>query len=106
MVSGGLTRRIEIPSARMDHIQSIRVGSAIIVTKINLKPARNAGCAPPAGFSDKLLNLGKGPVVPIVVEKEHLIEPHTGNDKGPAAGGGIQGMLAGRCCSVIGRVAL
>jgi hypothetical protein len=35
MVSGGLTRSIEIPSARMDHIQSIRVGSAIIVTMIN-----------------------------------------------------------------------
>jgi hypothetical protein len=40
MVSGGLTRSIEIPSARMDHIRSIRVGSALIGTLINLRPEK------------------------------------------------------------------
>ena len=37
IVSGGLTRSLEIPSARMDHIRSIRIGSALIVTIINLR---------------------------------------------------------------------
>jgi hypothetical protein len=47
-----------------------------------LKSARNSGGDPPTGFIDKLLNLGNGAVVPMVVEEEDLIEPHTGNDKG------------------------
>ncbi|HXG21400.1 MAG TPA: hypothetical protein VNN62_20295 [Methylomirabilota bacterium] len=79
------------------HDQYALLYSALIVDTINkltlpryglgnyVKSARNSGCDPPAGFIDKLLNLGKGAVVPMVVEKEHLIEPHTGTDKGPPA---------------------
>jgi hypothetical protein len=47
-----------------------------------LKPARNSGSNTPAGFIDDLLDVSDGSVMAMVVEKERLIEPHTGEDKG------------------------
>jgi len=46
------------------------------------KSARNLGRDTPPSFIDKLLDVSDWPVMSMIVEEQHLIEPHTGDDKG------------------------
>src|SRR2546422_11593246 len=46
-----------------------------------LKPARNSGRNAPAGLVYELFDMSVGPTLAVVTEKEHLIEPHAGDDK-------------------------
>src|SRR5215213_8227316 len=50
------------------------------------KCARNSGRDAPPGFIDDVLDVGDRSVMPMVVEKEHLVEPYAGEDKGTCAG--------------------
>jgi hypothetical protein len=50
-----------------------------------VKPARNSGRDAPPPFVDDLLDVSERSMLPMVVQKEHLIEPHTGDDKGTGA---------------------
>jgi hypothetical protein len=50
-----------------------------------LKPARNSGSDAPPPFIAELLDVSDGSVVPMVVQKKPLIEPHTSDDKGARA---------------------
>src|SRR4051812_34075360 len=52
---------------------------------INLKSARNSGSNAPPSFIDDLLDVSDRSMMPMVVQKEHLIEPHAGDDKGAGA---------------------
>ena len=47
-----------------------------------MKPGRNSGRNAPPSCVNEFFNVSDGSVVSIVVEKEHVIEPHTGDDKG------------------------
>src|SRR5258707_14562344 len=51
-----------------------------------MKPARNSDSNAPAPFIDELLDVSDRAMMAIVLQKEHLIEPHTGDDKGARAG--------------------
>src|SRR5687767_2597642 len=50
-----------------------------------MKSARNSGRDAPPPFIDELLDVSDRSMMPMVVEKEHLIEPHAGDDKGAGA---------------------
>jgi hypothetical protein len=49
------------------------------------KPARNSGRDAPPSFIDDLLDVSDRAVLAIVIQKEHLIEPHTSDNKGAGA---------------------
>src|SRR5262245_23764997 len=60
------------------------------------KPAHNSGSNAPPPFIDDLFDVSDRSVMPMVVQKKHLIEPHTGDDKGARArqafrGAGFEG---------------
>src|SRR5262249_15254723 len=62
----------------------------------NAKPAHNSGSNAPPPFIDDLFDVSDRSVMPMVVQKKHLIEPHTGDDKGARArqafrGAGFEG---------------
>src|SRR5262245_58917994 len=64
--------------------------------RILLKPAHNSGSNAPPPFIDDLFDVSDRSVMPMVVQKKHLIEPHTGDDKGARArqafrGAGFEG---------------
>src|SRR5262252_9589885 len=50
-----------------------------------MKPARNSGGDTPPPFIDNVLDLSDWPVMPMIVEEQRLIEPHTSDDKGARA---------------------
>ena len=50
-----------------------------------MKPARNSGSNAPAPFIDDLLDMSDRAMMAIVIQKEYLIEPYTGDDKGARA---------------------
>jgi hypothetical protein len=50
-----------------------------------LKLARNSGSNTPPPFIDDLLDVSDRSMMPMVVEKEPWIEPHTGEDKDACA---------------------
>ena len=47
-----------------------------------MKPARNSGRDAPPPFIDQLLDVSDRSLMSMVIQKEHLIEPHAGDDKG------------------------
>ena len=47
-----------------------------------MKSVRNSGCNAPASFINDLLDVSDGAVMAMIVEKQFLIEPDTGDDKG------------------------
>src|SRR5262245_38761065 len=53
---------------------------------VKLKSARNSGSNAPPSFIDELLDVSDRSMMSIVVQKEPLIEPYTGDDKGTGAG--------------------
>src|SRR5215510_2030299 len=64
--------------------------------RIKVKPAHNSGSNAPPPFIDDLFDVSDRSVMPMVVQKKHLIEPHTGDDKGARArqafrGAGFEG---------------
>src|SRR5215813_8575663 len=70
---------------------------AVVPVSGNLmKPAHNSGSNAPPPFIDDLFDVSDRSVMPMVVQKKHLIEPHTGDDKGARArqafrGAGFEG---------------
>src|ERR1051326_8533651 len=64
-------------------------GSVLCVTSFigpfYLKPARNSDSNAPAPFIDDLLDVSDGAMMAMVIQKEYLIEPYTGDDKGARA---------------------
>src|SRR3954453_17649409 len=50
-----------------------------------MKSARNSGSNAPPSFIDDLLDVSDRSMMPMVVQKEHLIEQHAGDDKGAGA---------------------
>src|SRR5262249_16775520 len=65
-------------------------------TSTNLKPAHNSGSNAPPPFIDDLFDVSDRSVMPMVVQKKHLIEQETGDDKGARArqafrGAGFEG---------------
>src|SRR5918996_2966262 len=50
-----------------------------------MKPARNSDSNAPPPFIDALFAVSDRSMMPMVVEKEPLIEPHAGDDKGARA---------------------